>query len=153
MARRERQCGFGKTRSSRVVSLDTVSILLFQGQLAGNLPIEDHREKYPSFPLPNRRLIVSASRLGIALTHRKQTTDTISNRRQSWGMCNIPFAPAQIPLNSLKNNGITSFPASAKARSVVSASDPPFPRSRRTSPSVYPSWTAHIPNSPLKASQ
>ena len=153
MVRCESQGGFGKTKNSAIASSVLAFFLPSDDQLAAPLLLVPHREKYPSFPLSNRLLIVSVSRLGIALTHRKQRTDTISNRRQSRGMCNIPFAPAQNPSNSLKKHEINSFPAAAEVKSVVPAAEFPSPRFRRASASVYPSWTARIPNSPIKASQ
>jgi hypothetical protein len=153
MVRCESQCGFGKTKNSGIASSDPASFSLLHDQPAGHLPFEQHPEIYPPFPLPNHLLIVSVSRLGIALTLREQTTDTISNRQVSRGMCSIPFAPAQNTHNSLKIHWTTSFPAGAEAKSVVPATEFPSPRFRRASASVYTSWTAHIPNSPIKASQ
>jgi hypothetical protein len=71
-----------------------------------------------------RRLIVSLSRLGIALTHRKQSTGTISNRRSDGGMCNILFAPGQNPRNLMEVKEIIANQRARKAKSVV----PAFPR-------------------------
>src|SRR5271157_5310240 len=69
-----------------------------------------------------RVLIVSLSRLEFALTPRKQTTETISNRRSRRGMCNIPFAPDQNPRNLVKLNQINNLQAARKAKYVLPAS-------------------------------
>lgn len=56
----------------------------------------------PSAPLPFAFLIDSPSQLGFLVTHRKQTSAPISNRRSRPGMCNITFASPQKFFNRMK---------------------------------------------------
>jgi hypothetical protein len=67
---------------------------------------------FPRPPKPRcRRLIVSVSRLGLLVTHRKQMIGILSNRQSGRGMCNITFASLQKFSNLLKLQTLHAFQA------------------------------------------
>jgi hypothetical protein len=100
---------------------------LTTGMKPPSLPLTSRPSTYFSgFPgspetAGQRHLIVSPSRLGFLLTHSKQTTGAVSNRRSDGGMCNIPFALGQCPRNSMQIKEIIANRRASKAKCVVPA--------------------------------